>query len=234
MKYFLGIFLGLFSTMGHTQDCVILLHGLARTAASMNTLEQQLAAAGYYAININYPSRQHAIEELAPLAIEAGLEQCQTKAPEKIHFVTHSLGGILVRYYLQQNTLDNLGHTVMLGPPNQGSEVVDKLKTTPGFYALNGPAGMQLGTTATDTPNTMGPANFSVGIIAGTRSINLMLSTLIPGVDDGKVAVARTHLENETDFISLPVTHPLMMNNAEVIRQTLYFLENGYFLRVKE
>ena len=98
------------------------------------------------------------------------------------------MGGILVRQYLLLNTIENLGHVVMLGPPNKGSQVVDKLYKVPGFKLINGPAGMQLGTGELSVPNILGPANFKVGIIAGTRSINLILSSMLPNPDDGKVS----------------------------------------------
>ena len=117
----------------------------------------------------------------------------------------------------------------MLGPPNQGSEVVDKLQSMPGFYMLNGDAGTQLGTAPSSVPMRLGKANFNLGIIAGNRSVNWILSLLIPGDDDGKVGVQRTKLEGMNDHIVLAVNHPLMMQNQEVISQVLYYLKNGLF-----
>ena len=91
-------------------------------------------------------------------------------------FVTHSMGGILVRQYLRQHSVPHLHRVVMLGPPNKGSEVVDVLGNTPGFHFINGDAGLQLGTGQGSVPNTLGPVDFDLGIIAGTRSINWILS----------------------------------------------------------
>ena len=82
----------------------------------------------------------------------------------------------------------------MIGPPNKGSEVVGKLRDVPGFYFIHGEAGLELGTGETSVPNQLGQANFDLGIIAGTRSNNLILSGMIPGVDDGKVSVENTKL----------------------------------------
>lgn len=209
-------------------ECVILLHGLARTEASMNTLAEALEAADYWVVNYHYPSTSQTIEELAQQAIEAGTAQCDPGS-DKVHFVTHSMGGILVRQYLHDNTIDKLGRVVMLGPPNQGSEVVDKLAAVPGFELINGPAGLQLGTGQWSVPNNLGPANFEVGVIAGSRSINLILSTLLPDRDDGKVTVENTRLEGMRDHITLPVTHPFMMRNPTVIEQVIYFLRHGTF-----
>ena len=224
--YLLILILCSFSQPVHA-DCVILLHGLARTKSSMEKLAGELSKEHFQVVNVDYPSRDHAIEELAEISIPPALEQCS--AESEIHFVTHSLGGILVRQYLSNNTIPHLGHVVMLGPPNQGSEVVDKLKNVPGFYFLNGDAGMQLGTGAMSVPNKLGPATFDVGIIAGTESINLILSLLIPHTDDGKVAVERTKLEGMNDHIEMDTSHPFMMKNDKVINQVIYYLRHGEF-----
>ena len=95
----------------------------------------------------------------------------------------------------------------MLGPPNQGSEVVDKLRDFSGFHFVNGDAGLELGTGATSVPNQLGAANFDLGVIAGTRSIKLFLSGMIPGDDDGKGVVERTKLEGMNDHLEMEVTH---------------------------
>lgn len=210
-------------------ECVILLHGLARTDGSMAKIASALAREGYVTINQRYPSTRHDIETLAEDAIGAALALCPTGS--RVNFVTHSMGGILVRQYLCQHRISNLARVVMLGPPNRGSHVVDALKNVPGFKLINGPAGLQLGTGKGSLPNRLGPAGFEVGIIAGTRSINLLLSTLLPTPDDGKVSVEHTKLEGMSDHIVLPVTHPFMMNNDEVIRQVLHYLKFGAFER---
>lgn len=210
-------------------ECVILLHGLARTASSMEKLADSLSDQKYHVVNLGYPSRDHDIETLAELAIKPALEQCVDQS--KVNFVTHSLGGILVRQYLSKHEIPMLHRVVMLGPPNKGSEVVDKLSGVPGYYFINGDAGMQLGTKKDSIPNSLGRANFDVGIIAGTRSINLILSTLIPGKDDGKVSVERTHLAGMNDHIVMPVTHAFMMKNKKVIQQVINYLAAGKFAK---
>ncbi|WP_284384013.1 esterase/lipase family protein [Litoribrevibacter albus] len=208
-------------------ECVILLHGLAKTKRSMSKLNRALKEAGYTTVNHDYPSRSGSIPHLAETHINQALTQCPDTAT--IHFVTHSLGGILVRQYLQNHSIKNLGRVVMLGPPNQGSEVVDKLHGLPGFELIGGPSSLELGTKENSIPRQLGPANFELGIIAGSRSINLILSTLLPGQDDGKVSVSNTKVEGMKQHIVLPVTHPFMMKNANVIAQVKSFLAQGEF-----
>jgi hypothetical protein len=211
------------------QKEVILLHGLCRTSRSMLKMERALTEAGYKARNVNYPSRTAPIQKLADDAIGKAVADYEQDGTVKINFVTHSLGGILVRSYLARHTIPNLGRVVMLAPPNQGSEIVDKLGRLFLFKWLNGPVGNELGTDKNSTPNKLGPANFPVGIIAGDRSINWINSLLIPGSDDGKVSVERTKLAGMSDHIVIHTTHPFIMKNREAIRQTIQFLRAGRF-----
>ncbi|NLD37230.1 MAG: alpha/beta hydrolase [Desulfatiglans sp.] len=210
-----------------SDECVILLHGLARSSSSFNRMESALKEKGYFTVNYNYPSRKYGIEKLAKESIDNALVRCPENS--KIHFVTHSLGGILVRQYLSTGKIKNLGRVVMLGPPNKGSQVVDKLKKVPGFVWFNGPAVKELGTDSMSIPASLGPSNIYVGIIAGTKSINPILSSMLPDPDDGKVSVDNTKLAGMTDHITLPVAHPFLMKNDEVIREVICFLQNGKF-----
>lgn len=211
------------------QECVVLLHGLARTSLSMNKLEEALTRENYTVANIDYPSREKRVEDLAELAVKAGLDQCRKESASPVNIVTHSLGGILVRQYLKEHKMSDLKRVVMLGPPNAGSELVDKLRDVAVFNAVNGPAASQIGTSSHDIPATLGPVNFELGVIAGTRSVNPVLSTVLPDPDDGKVSVESAKIKGMCAFIELPVTHTFMMRNDEAIRQVLYFLEKGIF-----
>jgi triacylglycerol lipase len=209
---------------------IILLHGLCRTTHSMTKMQHALTEAGYTVWNVDYPSRTALIQTLADDAIGKAVANCQQNGATRIDFVTHSMGGILVRSYLARHNIPDLGRVVMIAPPNQGSEVVDKLGGLHLFKWINGPAGNELGTDKHSVPNQLGPANFPVGIIAGDRSINWINSLfMIPGPNDGKVSVERAKLAGMKDFIVIHATHTFIARNNEAIRQTIAFLQNGKF-----
>ncbi|MGI9309350.1 MAG: esterase/lipase family protein [Gammaproteobacteria bacterium] len=210
-------------------ECVILLHGLWRSNDSMQNMETALHQAGYVAINVDYSSMAAEIPELAEALIPRAVAQCQTQGSDRIHFVAHSMGGILLRYYLGHQKIAGLGRVVMLSPPNKGSEVVDALGGFPGFNSLAGPSGRQLGTGAGDLPASLGPANFELGIITGDRSVNPVFSILLPGDDDGSVTVESAKLEGMADFLVVPHSHSFIMQRDVTITQTVYFLRNGEF-----
>lgn len=214
---------------GEEPECVILLHGLGRTENSLSKLDRNLEKHGFHVVNIGYSSRKKNIQTLSIETITQAIFECTKVNATKIHFVTHSMGGILVRYYLDVYKLHNLGRVVMLSPPNQGSEAVDKLKDFELFKWINGPAGLQLGTDEESLPNKIGPPNYEVGIITGDKTINPILSLLIPGEDDGKVSVERAKLLGMKDFLVVHKAHPFIMNDEYVINQVIYFIENGVF-----
>lgn len=236
MKRVLLVFVLMLSGgLAQADECVVLLHGLMRGATSMNKMQRALDEAGFVTANIEYPSRDHTIEELADMAVPDGLAACREHdGIERIHFVTHSLGGILVRQYLSTNQIPELGRVVMLGPPNQGSIAADQMGNVPGYDWINGPAGRQLGKGEESVPLKLGPAEFELGVIAGNRTIDPITSAVLPDPDDGRVTVEDTKLEGMTDFVVVDHSHAFMMRMQKTIELTIAFLQNGQFPKAEE
>jgi pimeloyl-ACP methyl ester carboxylesterase len=210
---------------------VILLHGLCRTTRCMNRLERQLIADGYTVHNVGYPSRKHDAKTLISGHIAPAIERSREAGAKKIHVVAHSLGAILIRLYARDHDTSDLGRVVMLGPPNQGSEVVDKLGHLSLFQWLNGPAGSQLGTKEESLPKMLGAVTFETGVIAGNRSINLILSRFLNGKDDGKVSVENTKVDGASDHLVIRCPHPYLMSSRQSIQHIRHFLAHGEFIR---
>lgn len=212
-----------------TEDYVVLLHGLGRTPLSMKKLEWTLKRENYRVINIGYPSTRVSIQDAAEHWLGEVLREQTPDKTVKIHFVTHSLGGIVLRQYLSEHRIENLGRVVMLAPPNQGSELAERLKNNFFYRLATGPAGQELGTGDFSLPRQLGAANFELGVIAGDRSLNLLFSAWIPGADDGKVSVASTRLAGMRDFLVVHHSHTWMAWNGKVGGAVARFLKSGGF-----
>ena len=167
----------------------------------MEPMAEGLRDSGWSVVNVDYPSQAGPVEVIAPMAVDTGLEQCRAAGALQIHFVTHSIGGILVRYSHYTAPIPDLGRVVMLAPPNQGSEVIDITRDWPTTELFAGEAGMQLGTGPNSIPKQLGPVDFELGVIAGTGSINFVMSAMLPDPNDGKVSVASTRVDGMDDFL---------------------------------
>lgn len=211
------------------RDGVILLHGLGRTALAMWPLAYRLSRAGYVVVNQDYPSRRHDIAHLAESYVGKAFARMREHSVDRVHVVTHSMGGILLRQFLQHQQPDILGRVVMLAPPNQGSELVDYVRRMPLFERLMGPASVQLGTDAHSVPRQLAPVRADVGVITGTRNATPWLNPVFGGHHDGKVSVQSARLAEMNDFRVMDVGHTFIMANRQVTAQVMHFLECGRF-----
>jgi hypothetical protein len=212
-----------------TADRIVLVHGLGRTSTSMTVLRSRLQGAGYRVLSFGYPSRSEPMEALVDRLADS-VRVWRAGDPAGLHFVTHSMGGVLVRSYLAEQPEPFPGRVVMLSPPSQGSEIVDALADSPLLTSLLGPAGARLGTDSAGIAGELAPVDFSLGIITGDRSFNPLGSWLIPGPDDGKVGVSRAWVEGAEGFLVLPGTHTFIMNRRDVAEEVLHFIRHGTFV----
>jgi pimeloyl-ACP methyl ester carboxylesterase len=211
------------------KECVILLHGMGRTKRSMRRLERRLSGQGYRTVNLDYPSLSLTIEEIADVRLAPVVERCGEEGCGRIHFVTHSLGGIVVRRFLQTHEVPAHSRMVMLAPPNQGSELADILSSFFFYRRVMGPAAQQLGTGPDSLPNRLGPAPIETGIITGAKGLVPFASWLFQGPNDGKVSVERARLAGMRDFLVMPCGHSFIMRNPAVLFQVVHFLQYGRF-----
>jgi len=218
--------------MTNPKEVIVLLHGILRSKTDMLPLTLYLKKQGYEAINILYPSREQSLEDLTEFVHEKITKNEHFKYADKLHFVTHSMGGLIARYYIAKRRPDNLGRVVMLAPPNTGSEFADFLSETkilaPMFKAIFGPASEQL---TTDYELDGKDIDYPLGIIAGTASVNPLAPWVLEGEHDGIVPVERTKIEGMTDHITMSATHSFMMFNPKVMEQVAHFLKEGKFKR---
>ena len=212
-----------------TQDGVVLLHGISRTALSFRKMQLALERAGFTTVNLDYASRSKPLEALAA-DIDPAIQHFTDRIDGSVHFVCHSMGGLLARVYIARHRPKHLGRVVMLGTPNSGSEIAERLKNFGVYRAFFGPAGQQLGTRRDAAIDALfPPVDYPVGIIAGNRSIYPIASRFLPRPHDGRVSIANTKLEGMADHVVVAASHPWLVRNSVAIAQTIAFLREGKF-----
>jgi len=198
----------------HRDDLVVLVHGLAAHRLMMRALAQSLQDVYASVVNWGYPSLFSPIElhgeKLATL-----MRQLDDRGHERIHLVTHSMGGIIGRLALAHYTPRHFGRFVMIAPPNRGSHVARRLAPYLGRLC---PPLVQLADEDASFVRSLPPPKVSeLGIIAAKT--------------DFLVLEPSTRLGCECDHIVLPGLHSSLLWRRETAEQVRHFLENGRFKR---
>lgn len=203
----------------------ILLHGLWMGEFELAGLKHRLHGFGFDCRTFGYPSVVGTMTDHV-----AGLRKLvQRTSAETLHFVGHSLGGVVALKFLEQTDDLPPGRAVLLGSPLQGCTTARSLARLPLARAL-------LGHAVAEEVMESGPRIWSgrrdVGVIAG--SVGLGLGRLFANLTtehDGSILVEETHLPGAADHMVLSVSHTGMVFSAPVAQQTAHFLEHGKFKR---
>ncbi len=222
-----------FADDDNSNSCVVLVHGLWRSGFAMRSIASHLSDQGFKTVTIDYPSTSYEIPNLAKGYLAKGVESCRNQGAEKVHIVSHSMGGILARYYLQDNALPKGSYVVMLSPPNQGSELSEIFGDTWWYQWMVGPAGVSLTKSDHGIIEKLQPVDATIGVIAAFRNWSLWPSAWLPAPNDGTVSVASMKLEEMNDFVLIEAGHAMMRFNQEVLEQITYFLNFGKFYRTE-
>lgn len=211
-------------------DTVVLIHGLGRSPRSMWVVGMWLKFFGYRVTSIGYPSRSVSIAEAVEKHIKPQLAELKIEAGSRVHFVTHSLGGIVFRAWAaRRDPAFPLGRAVLLVPPNQGSEIIDFVKPLGWPRWVLGPVVDELGTEPHHTPKALGPLPPGTGVLMGNQSTLRLFGHVLGTEHDGIVSTQGGQVEGQTDFIVLPVNHLTVLFKPAVMRAVRRFLETGSF-----
>jgi len=213
-----------------SSDLLVLVHGLKRTRASMRPAALMARRRGYAVCNWGYSSARRGIHGHAD-ALRRDLDALPPLGDRRIHFLTHSLGGIIVRALITFGPPPNLGRVVMLGPPNAGNEIAPHLRHTRIFRPILGPAGLELGTGAESVPRPLPEATFELGVIAGVRRRPALFGRWIGTPNDGLVSVSATRLVGMRDHLIVHGGHGFLPWNPRALSQAFTFLATGHFAR---
>lgn len=229
-KWLLALVLPLIFTTANAEDCVVLLHGLASHPMVMKPLELAIdIQPEFRVVNQGYNSYSADLSTLAAEVIPESLAACDLQGGESVSFVTHSMGGLLLRAYIDDHQVEQIARAVMIAPPNHGSEIVDWFQRTPGLVNLLGPAGKQLGTEHEGFVAALPLPSFELGIVAGTQENKVFWRKILPEENDGKVSAESAQITSMSDFKEIEAKHSELLYRKETIEQVMSFLRYGRF-----
>lgn len=207
-----------------TGKAVLLLHGIIRSSKSMSKLCRPFEERGYHVFSFDYPSTQIDIPEAAAY-LNRAIESLE--GIEEINFIVHSMGGLVVRAYLTKHRDPRIERMVMMGVPNLGADMANRVRDLGLYRAIFGPAGQQLVKDAEGFIACLPTPDFEFAIIAGARGTLNGYNPLIPGDDDGTVSVASTRLPGAADFITVPALHSFIMRDERAVEFAVRFITEG-------
>jgi pimeloyl-ACP methyl ester carboxylesterase len=211
---------------------IVLVHGFMDTRFHLYFMEKELIADGYVVINKTYPSASMSIEECADYlagVIQRGTEDI--KGPYELDFITHSMGGLVARCYLSRHRPPQAKRLVMIATPNRGVTKAELAARLPLADRVLGPALMEMAQGKDYLCGLCGGAPaIEFAVIAGGKGDGKGYSILIPGDDDGTVAVRSAYLPGAADFLLLDHIHNLICYYDDTIRNARAFIEEGAFL----
>lgn len=208
---------------------VILVHGIIRSSKSFSKMKTSLEKNGYTVVSFDYPSTRLTMADSADYLAKTinsleGIEQ--------IDLVCHSMGGLLVRAYLQRDEGKydkRIGRLVMVATPNLGAEMANVMQKNLAYQWLFGPAGQELVKDQNGAITALPIPDFEFGIIAGAKGTDTGWNPLVPGDDDGTVSVASTKLPGAKDFKTIPALHSFLVEDQKAIIAVTRFLKTGCF-----
>ena len=243
------------------QDFLVLLHGIYGKSSDMESIAQNFKD-NYRIINIQYPTTKETAEEISDLYIEPNIENIKEQIFSenfhkkienqyyeitensnkinknfnqnvKINFVAHSMGTGILRYYLKENPLENLGKVVFISPPSHGSHLADVLFVDK-LPSMLGKVVPQFSTKKDSFVNQLGEPDYDYMILIGNKTNNPLYSMIIRGKDDGMVPLKTAKMKSDNFKIIENTTHTSILKDKRTMKEISEFFKSSDLNKEKE
>ncbi len=243
------------------QDFLVLLHGIYGKSSDMESIAQNFKD-NYRIINIQYPTTKETAEEISDLYIEPNIENIKEQIFSenfhkkienqyyqidensnkinknfnqnvKINFVAHSMGTGILRYYLKENPLENLGKVVFISPPSHGSHLAD-VPFVDKLPSMLGKVVPQFSTKKDSFVNQLGEPDYDYMILIGNKTNNPLYSMIIRGKDDGMVPLKTAKMKSDNFKIIENTTHTSILKDKRTMKEISEFFKSSDLNKEKE
>ena len=229
------------------QDFLVLLHGIYGKSSDMESIAQNFKD-NYRIINIQYPTTKETDEEISDLYIEPNIENIKEQIFSenfhkkinknfnqnvKINFVAHSMGTGILRYYLKENPLENLGKVVFISPPSHGSHLAD-VPFVDKLPSMLGKVVPQFSTKKDSFVNQLGEPDYDYMILIGNKTNNPLYSMIIRGKDDGMVPLKTAKMKSDNFKIIENTTHTSILKDKRTMKEISEFFKSSDLNKEKE